>query len=104
MQNRNWLKSDLTQRRLFAVSRTSFKRRMQRRLVSVACVLMLLALAASLTGCGMFSKTTSAEPQVFPPRPALTEPLPLVTYSKSAQADIQAWQKKLTGTPVTSKP
>ena len=63
--------------------------------------LMLTALAASLIGCA----TPSAPPQAVcpanPPPPALSEPMPAVSYSLSAQQRIQTWRQSLTGTPAT---
>lgn len=104
MQNRNWLTPELTQRRLLGVRMRSSKRRMQRKLVTVICVLLLVLLVTSVSGCGWSLRKPNDDSQVFPPKPALSEPIPSVTYSTSAQSDIQAWRKKLTDTPTTSKP
>lgn len=62
---------------------------------------MLTLLVLSLTGCA----TTSAPPVVVcpanPPPPALSEPMPAVSYSLSAQQRIQTWRQSLTATPTT---
>jgi hypothetical protein len=62
---------------------------------------MLTALVLSLTGCA----TTSAPPVAVcpanPPAPALSEPMPPVSYSLSAQELISAWRASLTATQTT---
>lgn len=103
MRNTNWLPSGRPPRPLSAVLITSSRRRMQRRFVTVACALMLLALALLLSACTPL-QPMPCEPQPLPTMPALTEPLPLETYSKKVQTDMQSWAKKLTGTPATLKP
>jgi hypothetical protein len=65
---------------------------------------LLMLLALSVTGCA----TTSLP--VVPPSPTLpTPPLPLtptpsVSYSSSAQKNIQSWRQKLMATPLTQQP
>jgi hypothetical protein len=63
--------------------------------------LMLIALVLSLIGCA----TTSAPPVAVcpanPPAPALSEPMPPVSYSLSAQERINGWRKSLTGSTPT---
>lgn len=62
---------------------------------------MPMLLALSLIGCA----TPSPQPVVVcpanPPPPALSEPMPAVSYSLSAQQRIQTWRQSLTGTPAT---
>ena len=62
---------------------------------------MPMLLALSLIGCA----TPSPQPVVVcpanPPPPALSEPMPAVSYSLSAQQRIQSWRQSLTATPAT---
>ena len=71
--------------------------------VKLFCVLTLLPLALSLPGCSPLPRLPSAPPEPLP-RPALTEPLPSVSYSLSAQALLRSWQKSLIGTSRTFAP
>lgn len=63
--------------------------------------LMLLPLAALLTACGTTSPRSAGSFPALPPKPAISEPMPLRTYSSSAQEDIQNWRKRLTDTQAT---
>ena len=59
----------------------------------LACALMLLPASLLLTGC----KTLPPAPCVQPApvsRPALQYPLPTVSYSLTAQQDIETWLQK----------
>ena len=58
-------------------------------------------LAASLTACATTSQPPVAVCPANPPPPALSEPMPAVSYSLSAQQRIQSWRQSLTGTPQT---
>lgn len=100
MQNYNWRMSDLQQRRLFGVLRRSSQRRMQRRFVSVICAMMLLALVLLLSGC-QTPPTQQCETQPLPTEPALSEPVPSVSYSEQWRKLAQEWQKRLTFTRPT---
>ena len=62
---------------------------------------MLTLLAASLTGCATQSAPVQVVCPANPPPPALSEPIPAVSYSLSAQQRIQSWRQSLTGTPQT---
>lgn len=63
--------------------------------------LMLLMLVLVLTACA-----TPPEPSLLKPapvtKPALSEPLPSVPYSRSAASAIKNWQTELTATSATS--
>lgn len=63
--------------------------------------LLLLVLGLSATGCATTSQTPSVICPVLPPAPALSEPIPSVDYSISAQQRIKSWRDKLTVTPGT---
>jgi hypothetical protein len=56
----------------------------QRRVVSNVSTLTVTGMV-SASGCGL----------------ALSEPMPAVSYSLSAQQRIQTWRQSLTGTPAT---
>lgn len=64
---------------------------------------MLMALAPLLSGCPGPLKRP-CEPQAIPTKPALSQPLPEQSYSSSAQATIESWQKSLTDMRQMSKP
>ena len=55
----------------------------------------------SLTGCATPSPQPVAVCPANPPPPALSEPMPAVSYSLSAQQRIQTWRQSLAGTPAT---
>lgn len=102
MRNKNWFKSKRQQQQTSGASITSLLRKTLRLGALLGSLALLSLLAASLGGCA----TTCPPPPepVFPPKPALVEPLPLVTYSLSAQTDTEQWRRKLTVTPATPKP
>ncbi|WP_250530511.1 hypothetical protein, partial [Caballeronia sp. ATUFL_F1_KS4A] len=60
----------------------------------IAIVLML-----SLGGCATRSQICP-EP-TLPAMPALTEPIPLVSYSLNVQQSLSKWEASLIGTPQT---
>ena len=62
---------------------------------------MLTLLVLSLTGCAAPSVSPLAVCPANPPPPALSEPMPAVSYSLSAQQRIQTWRQSLTATPQT---
>ena len=62
---------------------------------------MLTALVLSSTGCATPSAPPVAVCPVNPPAPALSEPMPPVSYSLSAQERIKGWRKSLTGSTPT---
>ena len=78
---------------------------------SIVWSLLILLCAPALPGCAATSTVRApAECPQLPSRPALTQPLPSVTYSESAESelnDLQAamlrWQQRLTGTRLTPK-
>ncbi len=71
--------------------------------VRLFCVLTLLPLALSLHGCAQLPVQPPALPEAIP-KPALTQPLPSVSYSISVQQSLQSWEQRLTGTSRTSAP
>ena len=103
MYNRHWLTSDWQQRRLSAVRITSSRRRVQRLAVRLIFGAMLMAAVLHLSACHSLP-TQPCEPPVLPTMPALTEPLPSVSYSISVGQRIRSWAKELTDTPATSRP
>jgi len=62
---------------------------------------MLTALVLSLIGCATTSVPPVAVCPANPPAPALSEPMPPVSYSLSAQELINGWRKSLTGSTPT---
>lgn len=98
MQNSNWRMSDWQQRGLSGVRMRSSQRRVQRRFVSAISAMTLLALVLLLSACTTQPQQPCEMPQ-FPMRPALSEQLPLVTYSEQWRLLVEQSRKKLTGTP-----
>jgi hypothetical protein len=102
MQNRNWLRSNIQQRFKFAGRITSSLRKTNHLPAPWACAVILIILALSLTGC---AHNSPACPEVVGPRaPALTEPMPSVSYSLRVQQTFKSWQEKLIAMPTTPKP
>ena len=62
---------------------------------------MLTVLVVSLTGCATPSAPPVAVCPANPSPPALSEPMPAVSYSLSAQELIKGWRKSLTGSTPT---
>ena len=100
MQNRNWLKSNSQQRRLFAGLTMLLRLKINPLLALRHYAVILMALALSLTGCASRSPALCQE-QVLPAMPALSQPIPPVSYSLNVQRSLQTWREKLTATPVT---
>jgi hypothetical protein len=73
-----------------------------RRLAWLCTGWLLLTLVALLSACATNS-TLQPEPPTPVLMPALSQPLPPVDYSTSAQHDIQSWQTKLKGMFQTSE-
>ncbi|THJ36152.1 hypothetical protein E8K88_02490 [Lampropedia aestuarii] len=68
------------------------------------CRLTLLALAVSLTACASNSPMPSSDLPTLPPPPSLSTPAPQTSYSESAAANTQRWQKKLMDTQLMQQP
>ena len=62
---------------------------------------MPMLLVLSLTGCATPSTPAVAVCPANPPAPALSEPMPPVSYSLSAEQRIKTWRQSLTATPAT---
>lgn len=103
MQDKIWQLSNSLQRQIYAASTTESEARMQRWLGRLCFAGTLLALVGLLSGCHP-QLIQPCEMPKLPTPPALSEPMPSVSYSTSAQADIQAWQKRLIASPATGKP
>ena len=100
MQNRNWLKSNRQQRRLFDGWITRLLLKMPRLPEVWVFGVIAIVLMLSLTGCATRLPALCPE-QVLPPVPALTEPIPPESYSLRAQQSLSKWEASLTATPVT---
>jgi hypothetical protein len=61
-----------------------------------------LLLALLLTGCATTSLPPSKPPEI-PPSPALSEPLPSLTYSEQWRLKVEEWRKRVTPTSTTSE-
>ncbi len=64
-------------------------------------VLTLILLGLALLGCATPSAPAPCVCPAIPPAPALSEPIPSVSYSLNAAGLIKTWREKLTGTPAT---
>ena len=62
---------------------------------------MPMLLGLSLTACATPPAPPVAVCPANPPAPALSEPMPPVSYSLSAQELINGWRKSLTGSTPT---
>lgn len=71
--------------------------------VQIYSLLMHVTLVLMLTACAQ-QPLTQWLPLPPPPMPALSEPLPSVSYSQSVATDISTWAKRLTDMSTTSKP
>ena len=103
MQNSNWRMNDWQQRRLFGALKQQSQRRARQRLGLLLCGVTLMGPVLLLSACTTQPQQPCETPQ-FPTQPALSEPLPLETYSKRVQSDTETWAKRVTGTSQTSKP
>lgn len=74
--------------------------------INPLCAPTLLVLALLLTGCASKpQQPPSASPcPKLPPPPSLNLPLPPASYSLTVQENIKSWEKRLTGTSLTSEP
>ncbi len=61
---------------------------------------LLLVLALSLTACATPSPPQAGQVRL-PARPALTEPIPPVSYSELVRRSLSSWAEQLTPTPPT---
>lgn len=65
-------------------------------------VLMPLLLVLSLSACApCLPRAPDPLPAQIPPPPVLSEPMPAVSYSLSAQALLQSWRARLTDSTPT---
>jgi len=102
MQNRNWLKSNSQQRRLFAGLTMLLRLKINPLLALRHYAVILMALALSLTGCASRSPALCQE-QVLPAMPALSQPIPPVSYSLRVQQSLSKWEALLTESTQTGK-
>lgn len=100
MQNRNWLKSDSQQRQIFGGLITRSPRKEPPLPAKWLCAVIVIALVLSLSACAA-PLQTPCQPPAMPQPPALSEPIPPVSYSLRAQQSFKAWQERLIGTPPT---
>lgn len=71
--------------------------------VALTYVVLLTAVVLLLSGCQTQPQQPCERPAPIT-RPVLSEPLPSVAYSLTAQKNIETWQKKLAATSTTSRP
>lgn len=102
MQNRNWLKSNSAQRRIFGGWTTPSKRKEPPLPAPWLCAVILIALVLSLSGCATRSPVLCPEP-VLPLAPALSEPIPPESYSLFVQRLLSKWEASLTESTQTGK-
>lgn len=69
----------------------------------LVCAVMLMALVLLLSACQTLPPKPCEKPAPAT-MPALSEPMPSVTYSLSAASDTRRWLKRVTDTSATSKP
>ena len=103
MSSKFWMLNDGPQPRLYAIRKRSLLRKVKRHAGLLICAGTLLALGLLLTGCAP-QPIRPCETQPPVSMPALSEPLPSVSYSISVGQRIKNWGLSLTGTPQTSKP
>jgi hypothetical protein len=97
------LTSDYQQRHPSAVRMTSSRRKALLLAVRSLFGATLLVLVLTLSACHTLPQQPCERP-VLPMPPALSEPLPSVSYSISAGLRIKSWANALTGTQTTLKP
>lgn len=68
------------------------------------CAAMLMLLVLSVTGCAHNSPKLPEESLQLPPAPALSTPLPSVSYSITAAETIKSWREKQMGTRLMREP
>ena len=98
MQNSSLKTNALPPRGLSATRIGSLRRRTKLKFALAAFGWMLLVLALLLSACTTQPQQPCETPQ-FPTQPALSEQLPLVTYSEQWRLLVEQSRKKLTGTP-----
>ena len=103
MSSKFWMLNDGPQPRLYAIRKRSLLRKVKRHAGLLICAGTLLALGLLLTGCAP-QPIRPCETQPPVSMPALSEPLPSVSYSIQCGSAYQNWGLSLTGTPQTSKP
>ena len=102
MRNRNWLMFNSQQRRIFGGLTTRLLRKMPQLPAPWVFGVIAIALLLSLGGCASPSPVP-CKPQAPIQLPALSEPLPSVTYSQSWAALEQSLRKKLTESTQTDR-
>lgn len=103
MQNRNWLKSNNQQRRIFGGLITRSPRNEPPLPARWLCAVIVIVLILNLSGCASRSSVICQDP-VMPQPPALSEPIPPVSFSLSVQRLLSKWEAALIGMPTTPKP
>lgn len=103
MSSKFWMLNAGPQPRLYAIRKRSLLRKVKRHAALLICAGMLLAVVLLLSGCHHQPIKPCETPQL-PTQPALSEPLPSVSYSISVGQRIKNWGLSLTGTPQTLKP
>ena len=103
MSNRFWLVSDFQQRLRFGDSITSFGRRTVRLFAWLCFAGMLMVLVLPLSGCHSLP-IVPCETVKLPSPPALSQPLPSVTYSEQWRKLAEQSRLRLIDTPAMSKP
>lgn len=71
--------------------------------VLLTYVVLLMVVVLLLSACTTQPQQPCERPTPVT-RPALSEPLPSVDYSLTAQKNIETWEKRLRATSPTSKP
>lgn len=103
MSNRLYALPKTRPRQLSGGRITSSLRKAKRHCVSAVLGLMLLAVVMLLGGCHTLPTKPCPEHKL-PTPPALSLQAPKVSYSISAQTNIEAWRKMLTEQSQTGKP
>jgi len=81
----------------------SLQLEMRRSAVRLYFAVMLIVLLSLLLGCA--SRLPPLVVHTPPPSmPALSTPLPSVSYSETAATDIEGWRQRVMDMPTTSKP
>jgi len=103
MQTRESAYNGQLARRLRDICNESARHKRLRKLAWWLCVMTLMGLSLSLLGCN-HNPPLPCEPLGSPLKPALSQPMPSVSYQLSAANDIRRWQEMLKATSQTSKP
>ena len=80
---------------LCATRIASLRRRTKLKFMIAGFAWLLLVLALLLTGCST-QRTQPSEPLPLPTRPALSEPVPSVSYSEQWRLLAEGWLRRLT--------